>query len=165
MTKSTTCIKCGASFCAQRSTAKYCNPTCRKAMSRGGIPENRRTSPSQRRREDEFFDLHMRLCETYYGMPPADRPAYSMALIDRARAGESKIKRVLTNPLLLNASESSRVYNWRSSRAYPTIAQEAAKFSQDKWGVSIGHAVSGQTPTAMSQSNNKLKEDYDHFTC
>lgn len=143
MTKTATCIQCGASFCAQRSTAKYCNTTCRKAASRGGTPENRTTSPSQRRREDEFFELHMRLCETYYGMPPADRPAYLETLIDRARAGENKTKRTLTNLLLLKSSESSRVYNLRSSRAYPTIAQEASRFTQDFWGVSIKDAVSG----------------------
>ena len=143
MTKTATCIQCGASFCAQRSTAKYCNTTCRKAASRGGVPENRTTSPAQRRREDEFFDLHMRLCETYYGMPPADRPAYLEALIDRARAGENKIKRTLTNLLLLKTPESSRVYNFRASRAYPTIAQETSRFTQDTWGMSIKHAVSG----------------------
>jgi hypothetical protein len=143
MTKSTTCTMCGASFCARRSTAKYCNATCRKAASRGGTPENRRTSPSQCRREDEFFDLHMLLCETYYGLPPADRPAYLEFLVDRARAGENKIKRILTNLYLLKASKCSRVYNLRASRNYPTIAQEASRFTRDIWGVSIKDAVSG----------------------
>ena len=143
MTRIVTCIHCGASFCAQRSTAKYCNTTCRKAASRGGVPENRTNSPAQRRREDEFFDLHMRLCETYYGMPPADRPAYLELLIDRARAGENKIKRILTCLYLLKTPECSRVYNLRASRAYPTISQEASRFTQDFWGVSIKDAVSG----------------------
>lgn len=143
MTKTATCIQCGASFCAQRSTAKYCNTTCRKAASRGGVPENRTTSPVQRRREDEFFDLHMRLCETYYGMPPAERPVYLEGLIDRARFGDSRIKRILTNLYLLKASTSSHVFNLRSSKRYPTIAKEAAAFTKDNWGVSIRDAVSG----------------------
>jgi len=139
--KSVTCHQCGASFCAQRSTAKFCNPTCRKASARGGIPENRRTSPTKCRRENELFDLHMLLCETYYGMPPAARGAYLEGLIDRARDGDNKIKHILTNLYLLKAKEGSKVYNFRSNRAYPTITQEASRFVTANWGVSIKDAV------------------------
>ncbi len=138
---SITCHQCGASFYAQRSSAKFCDATCRKASSRGGVPENRTTSPTKRRREDELFNLHMILCKTYYGMPPADRPAYLEGLIDRARNGDNNVKEILTNLYLLKAKEGSKVYNYRGSRAYPTIPQEASRFVTTNWGVSIGDAV------------------------
>jgi len=139
--KTVTCKQCGASYRAQRATAKYCNASCRKAASRGGIPENRRTSPTKRRRENEFFELHMLLCKRYYGLPPKDRGAYLETLVDRAREGDNKIKHILTNVYLLRAKEGSRVYNFRGSRAYPTIAQEASRFTTAYWGVSIKDAV------------------------
>ena len=139
--RTVTCNQCGASFCAQRSSAKYCNPSCRKAASRGGIHENRQSSPTKRRRENEFFDLHMRLCEFYYGIPPIDRERYLESLIDRAREGDTRIKQVLTCLYLLKPKEGSKVYNFRGSRAYPTIAQEASRFVQTRWGVSIRDAV------------------------
>lgn len=106
---------------------------------------NRTTSPSKRRREDELFDLNMVLCETYYGMPPASRPDYLESLIDRARAGEAKIAEVLSNLMLLKASEGSRKVNLRGSRAYPTIAQEAHRFTSETWGVHIRDAVRDHT--------------------
>ena len=140
------CHQCGEAFTAVRSDAKFCATKCRMAASRKANPEppeNRTTSHSKRRREDELLDLHMLLCENYYGMKPADRPEYLEGLIDRAAGGDTKVRQVLTNVYLLRASQPKRSTNYRASRAYPTLAQEAHRFTSATWGVSIKDACAG----------------------
>lgn len=134
-----TCKQCGVAFCAQRKSAQFCDATCRKAHSRNGIPVNRNTSREQKRREDEFFDQHMRMCEVYYGLAPKERPAYLLGLIDKARQGDTQLRRILTNYVLLRNTEiMPRVIHWRGSKNYPTIAQEAHAFC--KWHFDAGIA-------------------------
>lgn len=139
-----TCHTCGAGFTSVRRDARSCSPACRQSVCRGGKPINRRTSPTKRRQENELFDLNMVLCERYYATKPADRPAYLEHLIDTARAGNGRMREVLSNLVLLKASEGRRATNLRSSRSYPTIAQEANQFTQETWGVHIRDAVRDQ---------------------
>ena len=138
------CHVCGSGFAAVRRDARFCSAACRKSASRTNVPEapqNRTSSPSKRRREDEVFDLNMVLCEAYYGMPPAARASYLENLIDLARAGNPRLREVLSNLFLLRTREGSRKTNFRRSRAYPTIAQEAHRFTTSRWGVHVREAV------------------------
>lgn len=136
------CQQCGVFFHARRSDAKFCDAACRKAASRGGISENRSTSPTEARRQDELLALHMDLCATYYGLPPADRQVYLKGLIDRARAGDAKIRRILTNWVLLRPREmKARAVHYRGTPAYPTLAQEAHEFCKWYWDAGIAYVV------------------------
>ena len=144
------CRQCGQGFEAVRPHAKFCNPACRKSASRSNNPEppmNRQTSPSKRRREDEVFDLHDVLCETYYRMHPKARPHYLETLIDRAIEGDTKIKAVLLNPVLIRSHTGKggnlqKRYHFRRCFAYPTIPFEAHRFTMSAWGVSLFDALS-----------------------
>ena len=143
------CRECGSGFDAVRRDASYCSPACRKKSSRRVNPEppmNRTSSSAQRRREDELFELHDLFCETYYGMHPNARPAYLESLIDRAISGETSIKRVLTNPVLVRSHTGKggnlqKRYHFRRSMAYPTLPYEAHRFTKGRWGVSLFDAI------------------------
>ena len=143
------CHECGSGFDAVRRDARFCSPACRKVVSRRENPEppmSRATSPSKRRREDEVFDLHAVFSTTYYGMHPYARPQYLEGLIDRAIAGETKVKAVLTNPILFRShtgkgGELQKRYHHRRCIAYPTIPCEAHRFTQECWGVSLLDAL------------------------
>lgn len=136
------CRQCGKAFDAVRSDAKFCSAACRQAMSRRYVPINRTSSPTKRRREDELFDLHYRLCETYYGMHPNARPFYLEGLIDRAIEGEAKVQAVLTNPILVRShlgpgGDLQKRYHFRGCFAYPTLPFEAHRFTMYTWGVTL----------------------------
>jgi len=98
---------------------------------------NRTTSPTKARREDELLDLNWVLRENCLALPSHKRPAYLESLIDRAIAGETRIREVLTNLYLLRTGKSGR----RKTVRYPTIAHLAHKFTRDTWGVHIRDAV------------------------
>lgn len=144
-----TCRQCGQGFEAVRRDARFCGPTCRSSKHRRNNsepPMNRTTSPSKRRREDEVFDLHDILCETYYGMHPGARAHYLETLIDRAIEGDTRIKAVLSNPVLVKShtgkgGELQKRYHFRRCYAYPTIPFEAHRFTMSAWGVSLLDAL------------------------
>lgn len=169
-----TCYQCGVVFHAQRKTAKFCDPVCRKAaheVTRRGIrkrdSQNRRTSPEQARREDRFFEAHMRMCETYYCLPPMERPAYLFGLITQARQGNSQIKRILTNHLLLRPSGQlqRRVIFWRAASNYPTIAQEANTFCKWHFGAGIKLVIENPSrkplPDAHRRFSKMKQQEYE----
>lgn len=153
------CRECGSGFEAVRRDASYCGPACRKKSSRRVNPEpptNRTSSHAQRRREDELFELHDLLCETYYGMHPNARPVYLESLIDRAIAGEASIKRVLTNPVLVRSHTGKggnlqKRYHFRRCMAYPTLPFEAHRFTKGHWGVSLFDALDTQPGRAPAK--------------
>ena len=141
------CHQCGQAFEAVRSDAKTCSRACRDARSNGGQPINRLTSPTQKRRENELFELHALHCGIYYSVTrPADRPAYLERLIDRAFDGDQSIKRMLTNPVLMRSfvgkdGRYQKRYHFRNSGEYPTLPREANRFTLDTWGVSLLDAL------------------------
>lgn len=138
-----TCHRCGVVFHAQRKTAKFCGDPCRNAhRDQTKQPQNRCNSPCQKRREDEFFDRHMRMCETYYGLPPAERPSYLYELVKKARRGDRAIGRMLTNRVLLRPkSLRPKVVHFRASENYPTLAQEAHRFCKLYFGTGVARVI------------------------
>lgn len=163
-----TCHQCGVVFYGQRKSAKFCDDACRNAhRDQLNGPMNRRTSPSQARREDEFFETHMRMCEAYYGLPPKERPAYLIGLITQARQSNAKIKRILTNHLLLrpNGKVQPRVIFWRASSNYPTIAQEAHAFCKWHFDAGVAFVISNPDrkplPNACRRYGKMKQREYE----
>jgi hypothetical protein len=153
-----TCHQCGSSYTAKRSDARTCSTNCRIKLSRGGRAMNRTESPSKRRREDELFDLHKVLCETYYTMPPMRRPGYLQSLIERAVAGDAQIKAILTNPVLVRShtgrsGELRKRFHFRGSIAYPTLPYEAHRFTMECWGMSLFEAL--DNPLSLHPAHNQ----------
>lgn len=155
------CHQCGRAFEALRSDAKTCSRACRDAKFRDGKTISRNTSPTQKRREDELFDLHALHCRAYYATPPRDRQAYLEWLIDRAMAGERPIKRMLSSPVLLRShtgrgGDLQKRYHRNRSWAYPTLPREAHDFTLRTWGVSLLEALStppqGAKPSIRARS-------------
>ena len=98
------------------------------------------------------------MCETYYGFPPAQRPAYLLELITKAREGNGVIRRILTNRVLLQPrNRSQKVIHWRGSRNYPTIAQEAHAFC--KWYFDAGIAYVIDHPEHKPVSDTKRRAE------
>ncbi len=139
------CDHCGCEFTAKRTTAKYCSDKCRKdkhqKAKRNKTPVSAANSPTERRAQMELFELNMRLAESYYSHPPADRPKYLVNLIVLARQGNNEIKRVLTNRLFLRAFPAEERHKcWRGN---PTVAQEAHRLCKTVVGVGVLAVIEG----------------------
>lgn len=156
-----TCIHCGVVFVAQRSTAKFCGPTCRKGQSRSETQPTLRGSPTKRRENIELFGYHYDLSATYYALQPADRPVWLRNLIERARQGDTKVKRVLTNRVFLRPREYA-IGKATYSEHLPTVAQEAHTLCKYMWNAGVEYVIDHPDhPTHAERVEKDRKKLYD----
>jgi len=89
------CCVCGTTIQSQRTTKKYCSANCRQKANRN--QQNSASSTTKARTNAEFFDRAKRLAEVLYTLPPEKRLGFMQQLIGEARAGNTKLREVLTN--------------------------------------------------------------------
>lgn len=121
-----TCPKCQASFQPKRKNQYYCSTKCQKNASRG----SRETYKSPSQRYDNHRDWHLLhwLNETYYGTPPRDRLGLIKDWLDAARAGDTRLRRVLANPTFRQGHRDERNIYFRRCWAYSPVPLVADVF-------------------------------------
>ena len=130
------CCVCGTTIQSQRTTKKYCSANCRQKANRN--QQNSASSITKARTNAEFFDRAKRLAEVLYTLPPEKRLGFMQQLIGEARAGNTKLREVLTNQKLLwpNPIEEKHLFH-RSDPAYCTIAQAAQYYCKRFWKANV----------------------------
>ena len=130
------CCVCGTTIQSQRSTKKYCSSNCRQKANRN--QQNSVSSKTKARTNAEFFDRAKRLAEDLYTLPPEKRLGFMQTLIAEARAGNTKLREVLTNQKLLrpNPIEEKHLFH-RSEPTYCTIAQAAQYYCKRYWKANV----------------------------
>ena len=130
------CCVCGTTIRSQRTTKKYCSANCRQKANRN--QQNSASSTTKARTNAEFFDRAKRLAEVLYTLPPEKRLGFMQQLIGEARAGNTKLREVLTNQKLLrpNPIEEKHLFH-RSDPAYCTIAQAAQYYCKRFWKANV----------------------------
>lgn len=85
-----------------------------------------------------FFDRAARLAEALYTVPPEKRLGFMQQLIGEARAGNTKLREVLTNQKLLrpNPIEEKHLF-YRSESTFCTIAQAAQYYCKRYWKANV----------------------------
>lgn len=139
------CPACKVQFAARRTNQKYCSDNCRKAYyqakDRAKNPKNSQNSKWVKRANTEFFDRAMRYSEELYSIPPDQRLNFINSLVEQARAGNVKLRQMLSHKILLNASPEEENYFWRQCHAYPNIAQVANNYCRKSWGANVRQVV------------------------
>ena len=130
------CCVCGTTIQSQRSTKKYCSANCRQKANRN--QQNSASSKTTARTNAEFFDRAKRLAEELYALPPEKRLGFIQSLIAASRAGNTKLREVLTNQKLLrpNPLEEKHLF-YRSEPTFCTIAQAAQYFCKRYWKANV----------------------------
>ena len=130
------CCVCGTTIQSQRSTKKYCSANCRQKANRN--QQNSASSKTKARTNAEFFDRAKRIAEELYTLPPERRLGFMQSLIAEARAGNTKLREVLTNQKLLrpNPLEEKHLF-YRSEPTFCTIAQAAQYFCKRYWKANV----------------------------
>ena len=130
------CCVCGTTIQSQRTTKKYCSANCRQKANRN--QQYSASSTTKARTNAEFFDRAKRLAEVLYTLPPEKRLGFMQQLIGEARAGNTKLREVLTNQKLLrpNPIEEKHLFH-RSDPAYCTIAQAAQYYCKRFWKANV----------------------------
>ena len=145
------CANCHQTFERRRKDQIYCGARCRKAShqkaDRKLHPKNSKCSPTTWRKNMEFFDTAARLAEELYSKPPSERLGHMKDLVDRARAGNTKLREILTNPILLKPDrKSKRLFHRRCPVSYYTIAQAADRYCRKFWKSGVVKVVRGIAP-------------------
>ena len=146
-----TCPSCKDEFPPKRRDQIYCRPACRKASFQKGDrkknPKNSTSSLSKKRDNELFFDIALRLAEMFYTMPPRDRLGFINGLVDAARSGNTKLRHVLTNKVLLKPDlQRKRLFYRRCHLSYLTIAQIAVRFCRHFWSAGVKNVVTFKVP-------------------
>ena len=130
------CCVCGTIIQSQRSTKKYCSANCRQKANRN--QQNSASSKTKARTNAELFDRAKRLAEERYTLSPEKRLGFMQSLIAEARAGNTKLREILTNQKLLrpNPIEEKHLFH-RSEPTYCTIAQAAQYYCKRYWKANV----------------------------
>ena len=134
------CCVCGTTIQSQRSTKKYCSANCRQKANRN--QQNSASSKTTARTNAEFFDRAKRLAEELYALPPEKRLGFIQSLIAASRAGNTKLREVLTNQKLLrpNPIEGKHLFH-RSEPTYCKIAQAAHYYCKRYWKANVANVA------------------------
>lgn len=146
-----TCAHCNKRFRRSRRDQIHCSSNCRKLHSqkarRQGNSVNSRSSPTKRRRDQEFFDVSLRLGERLYGLPVGERLGFMQTLIEEARSGNTALREILSNHYLLKANwEKPYLFHRECPATYFTIAQAADRYCRKFWRASVRAVVYGRAP-------------------
>lgn len=148
------CAQCGKPFSNSRRNRRFCEERCRKAAHkaearardmREGLPR-----PTQVRRTTERVESAENLRTCYVDKLLVSRASanrFLEELIHAARDGNSKLRDILTNPIL-RSPEAGRAKNKLQRRlTFPTIGELANSYTWQTWGCSIRDAVEGEKKT------------------
>ena len=112
-----TCLHCGGSFKAKRSTKKYCSTRCRQHHTRN--TRNATESPSKAREQLEYYDRVNYAFELYMNSPLELSDAWLQSYIDNPTT-----KKIVCNPVLLKDENTN-------------IAKVCHNYVMETYGVSI----------------------------
>lgn len=144
------CPTCNAQFVAGRSNQKYCSGNCRKNRYqkeyRSKNPQNSQHSPTVKRDNMEIIDTAMRLTEMLYTMKPDQRLGFVKEIIDAARSGNARLRKILTNEYLLAAGLDKKRLFWRGCWNSPNITKVANKYCRKFWNAGVIDVVRGEAP-------------------
>ena len=130
-----------------RSNKIYCSSNCRKRDNE--FTRNSFCSVTKRRENTEFFYRAVRLSETYYCMPPAERLGFIKELIDYARESkdDAQIRDILSNYKLLHPNPREDFFLfYRGKPHHLTIAQVTARYCKRFWKANVREVVYGRAP-------------------
>lgn len=86
------------------------------------------------------------MADTLYDLPPFERLGHMKDLIDEARAGNAKLRKLLSNYRLRKPSQDEEWLYARGSRQYMTIAQAANAYCYCYWGTHVTDVVYDRCP-------------------
>lgn len=132
------CPVCGTEF-TFKSNKKYCSKSCSRNATRP--KQNSRKSPSKKNHNKRFFEEAKFLAECLYDLPPAERLGYMKDLVDRARAGDTRLREILSNYKLRRANPEESWWFPRGSAEYLTIAQAAQNYCRRFWWANVSDVV------------------------
>ena len=112
-----TCLHCGGSFEAKRSTKKYCSDNCRQYSNR--TTQNATESPAKAREQLEYYDRVNYAFELYMASPLEESDAWLQSYIDNPTT-----KKIVCNPALLRDENIN-------------IAKVCHSYVMETYGVSI----------------------------
>lgn len=139
------CPTCGQGFTPRRKDARFCRPLCQQKAARG--PRTVALSPTERDRSSRHYARARELAGQLYGLPPDKRLGFMQELIAGARAGNAKLRAILTDRALLCATKEHRsLFPRRAPGVYCTIAQAADRYCARFWGHGVRAVVYGEAP-------------------
>ena len=140
------CPKCNK-LVTGRPNKIYCSSNCRKRDNE--FTRNSFCSVTKRRENTEFFYRAVRLSESYYTLPPAERLGFVKDLIDYARGSkdDAQIRDILSNYKLLHPNPREDFFLfYRGKPHHLTIAQVAARYCKRFWKANVREVVYGRAP-------------------
>lgn len=144
------CEDCQEPFTPRRKDQRYCSDRCRKNRSqkarRRDVPVNSTFSPSKRQDNRRLFGSAARYAEMLYSKSPGERLGFMKGLIDAARAGDKRLRQILTNQYILNAGPDQPWLFFPRPEGYYTITQAADRYCQMYWGASVADVINGGLP-------------------
>ena len=137
-----TCPQCLGTF-PYRKGKTYCGVNCRVYASRP--KQNSECSHDVARENAVFFDKARRIAEMMYELPPFERLGFMKDMIDEARAGNTQLRKLLSNYKLRHADpkNESWMHPW-GDRSYMTLAQAADAYCRRFWGTHVTNVVYGR---------------------
>ena len=133
-----TCLHCKATF-PYRSNKKYCNPTCRQYGNR--VQQNSTYSPTTASQIEETLHSARFLADMIYDLSPFDRLGAMKDLIDAARAGDSKLRRVLSSQYIRHLPEDQDWVRAYGSRENLTVSEMANRYCWRFWKANVTDVV------------------------
>jgi hypothetical protein len=142
------CARCARPFADTRPDRRFCGSACRKAAYRDEVkvrdPELMIKKPTQVRRTFEKVEtmevlrgLWLERCR----ISAEEGDAFLEELIEGARAGNAKLREVLTNRLLWSPRRGDRIPRMKRYREVKTLGEIAHEYTRRVWGCSIMDAV------------------------
>lgn len=146
--KTKSCPVCSTDFVPKRVDQKYCSSKCRKnnyqKHNRSKNPVNSTYSPTKRRDNLELFDRSRCFGEMYYNTPPWERDDFLNTLVVQAKNGNSKVRNVLNNQMMLRADSSDKKLFYKHSPSiHQTITQLANDYCRRTFGKNVREVIFG----------------------
>lgn len=142
------CARCARPFVDTRPDRRFCGSACRKAAYRDEVrardPELMVKKPTQVRRTFEKTESMEAIRQCYLErcrLGAQEGDAFLEELIEGARAGNAKLREVLTNRLLRSPRRGDRIPQMKRYREVKTLGEIANEYTWRVWGCSIMDAV------------------------
>ena len=133
-----TCLHCKANF-LYRSNKKYCDATCRQYRNR--VQQNSESSPVTAREIEEILHSARALADFLYEHSPFERLGVMKDLIDEARAGNARLRRVLSNQYIRNLPKEHDWVRAYGSEENLTISEAANRYCWRFWKSNVTDVV------------------------
>ena len=135
-----TCLHCKSTF-PQRSNKKYCSPKCRQYGNR--VKQNSTNSPTTARDVEETLHSARALADLIYDLPTSEQLGFMRELIETARDGNTKLRRVLSNQYIRHLPEEQNWVRGHGSRENFTISEMANRYCWRFWKANVTDVVYG----------------------